>query len=426
MFLIEFVWGTKMFKSFHNRAKFAVVVVLLFVLSLSVSMVGAQETVFDIDAIIANAGGECQTPSGDPLIIGYLPDFSEVGAFADVPGSQAAEFMAELINCAGGVDGTPVQVIIQPGDALDLELTLRAAQDLVDAGVHVVLGPPFSDVGLPLLNVLGGQIPALHVASTEIVLADPSIYSFIPSFIDEVQGNAAGEWAYDNGFRRAVTLSSTDNPYFNVTTAAFAEAFVAMGGEHAGDYSFSVGDDDYSSQVNEILSLDPAPDVVYTANIMPFVEIFAGQLRAAGLTEIQLVGPDAFDATRIIDGGETTDGAVYTTHAFPTEGSRLEAFLTAFETVKGEPLTPAFGALGADAVALVAQAYLASGKQLDPIAIGDAITAMESFNLVTIDSATYQTADGVVGYSIRNVIIAQNVDGVPTFLEERSPADYSE
>jgi branched-chain amino acid transport system substrate-binding protein len=388
----------------------------------------AQEApTLDVDAILANAGGECQEPSGDPLIIGYAPDFSEVGGFADIPGSEAAAFMAQLINCAGGVDGTPIEFIVQPADAMDLELTLRSAQDLVDAGAHAVLGPPFSDVGLPLLNVLGGQIPAFHVASTEAILADPSIYSFILTFTDKVQGNAAGEWAYNSGYTNAITLSSSDAPYFNETTKAFTAAFESLGGDVMADYSFSIGDDDYSSQVNEILALDPVPQVVYTANIMPYVEIFVGQLRAAGLTDMVVVGADAFDATRIIDGGETTDGAVYTTHAFPSEGSRIQAFLDAFEAANGEPLESiAFGPLGADAVLVVAQAYLASGKQLDPIAIAEAIGQVESFQLISVESATYQGPDGTVGSPARNVYIVQNIDGVPTLLDQFIPGGYPE
>jgi branched-chain amino acid transport system substrate-binding protein len=402
--------------------------VLLALVLLGGSLVSAQDApVLDVDAILANAGGECQTPTGDPLIIGYAPDFSEVGGFADIPASNAAGFMVELINCAGGVDGTPIEYIVQPADATDLELTLRSAQDLVDAGAHVVLGPPFSDVGLPLLNILGGQVPAIHVGSTEVIMADPSIYSFLLTFTDRVQGNAAGDWAYNAGYRRAVTLSSGDNPYFNTTTAAFSEAFAGLGGEVLGDYSYSIGDTDYSSQVNAIAALDPLPEVLYTANIMPFVETLVGQLRAAGLTDLVIVGADAFDATRIIDGGETTDGAVYTTHAFPAEGSRMETFLAAYEAARGEPLESiAFGPLGADAVLVIAQAYLQSGKQLDRLAIGDAFTAMESFQLITVESATYQRPDGPDGTSVRNVYIVQNIDGVPTLLEQVAPAEYGE
>ncbi|MCP4993394.1 MAG: ABC transporter substrate-binding protein, partial [Gammaproteobacteria bacterium] len=369
---------------------------------------------FDLDTILANAGGECQEPTGDPLIIGYAPDFSDLGGFADVPASQAAGYMAELINCAGGLNGTPIEYIVEPADAGDLELTLRAAQDLVDAGSHAVLGPPFSDVGLPLLNVLGGEIPAIHVASTEDVLSDPSIYSFLMTFDDEAQGNAAGEWAIKNGYQTAVTLTSSDFPYFETNPNAFAAAFTAAGGEVQSDYSYSIGDDDYSSQVNEIAALDPAPEVLYTANIMPFIDTLVGQLRAAGLTDLVIVGPDGFDATRIIDGAET-DGAVYTTHGFPSDGSRMKTFLEAYETEKGEALeTITFGPLGADAVLVIAQAYLASGGQLDSKAIGEAMVSTESFDVISVDTISYQGPDGPVGTPIKDIFIVQNVGGEPT------------
>ncbi|MCP4360066.1 MAG: ABC transporter substrate-binding protein [Chloroflexi bacterium] len=382
----------------------------------------AEPSEFDLDAILANADGDCQEPTGDPLVIGYVADFSELGGFADVPGSEAADYMVELINCAGGLNGTPIEYTVYPADALDLDLTLRAAQDAVDAGSHAVLGPPFSDVGLPLLNVLGGTIPAIHVASTEAILADPTLLSFLMTFDDETQGNTAGEWAFDNGYTTAVTLSSSDAPYFEANPQAFTAAFTANGGEVLSDYSFGIGDDDYSSQVNEIAALDPAPEILYTANIMPFIEVMIGQLRAAGLEDLVIMGPDGFDATRIIDGGETTDGAIYTTHAFPSEGSRMATFLAAYEADRGEALESiAFGPLAADAILTIAQAYLASGE-LDSQAIGEAILNTGSFDLISVDSISYEGA----GLPVKEVYILQNLDGEPTMIDQRIPGDYSE
>ncbi len=423
-----------------SRRKIGTTLLLVFILGLGACQPSAPEATvedtdqdtpadtapaapFDLDAILANAGGDCHEPSGAPLVIGYVADFSELGGFADVPGTQAAGYMVELINCAGGLNGTPIEYTVYPADALDLDLTLRAGQDAVDAGVHAVLGPPFSDVGLPLLNVLGGTIPAIHVASTEVVLADASLYSFLMTFTDEIQGHAAGEWAYENGHRTAVTMTSDFAPYFEANPTAFAEAFAANGGEVLGDYSYGLGDDDYSSQVNEIAALDPAPDVLYTANIMPFIDILVGQLRAAGLTDMAIMGPDGFDATRVID-GEATDGAVYTTHGFPSAGSRMEIFLDAYESAKGEALESiAFGPLAADAILTIAQAYLAAGE-LDSVAIGDAMLAADSFDLISVESASYQRAGGANGIPHRDVYIVQNVGGVPTLLAQFVPQDY--
>lgn len=125
---------------------------------------GEALAALDVDAILASDGTDCEEPSGDPLLIGYAADFSELGGYADGPGAAAAQFMADRINCAGGVDGTPVEVVVQDIQG-DPDVTQRAAQDLLDQGVQAILGPPFSDFGLPLLQVVNGAVPVLFVAS---------------------------------------------------------------------------------------------------------------------------------------------------------------------------------------------------------------------------------------------------------------------
>lgn len=148
---------------------------------------------FDIDAVLAADLANCAAaPTGDPLVIGYAADLSDVGGFADAPASQAAEHFVNLINCAGGVDGTPVELIIQNIEG-DPEVTARAAQDLVDAGVSAILGPPFADFGQPLLQITQGNVPVLFVASTEPSLPDPAALSFLVAFDDTAQATAAAE-----------------------------------------------------------------------------------------------------------------------------------------------------------------------------------------------------------------------------------------
>ena len=122
---------------------------------------------FDVDAVLAADLDNCAPqPTGEPLKIGYAADLSDLGGFADAPASAAAEHFVNLINCVGGVDGTPLELTIQNIEG-DPEVTARAAQDLLDAGVSAILGPPFADFGQPLLQVTQGNVPVLFVASTE-------------------------------------------------------------------------------------------------------------------------------------------------------------------------------------------------------------------------------------------------------------------
>jgi branched-chain amino acid transport system substrate-binding protein len=358
----------------------------------------------DVDAILA-AGTDCEAPEGDPLLIGYAADLSEVGGYADQPGSEAAAFMADLINCEGGVDGTPVEVVVQDIQG-DPDVTQRAAQDLLDDGVHAILGPPFSDFGLPLLQIVNGQVPVVFVASTEALLPDPDQGSYLMAFDDRAQASAAAMFARDElGAETAVTLSSADDLYFEQVPEMFGEAFEEDGGELVADYSYSLADSDFSSQVNQITGLDEEPDVIYTSMIMPMVGTLLGQLRAAGV-ESDVIGADSFDATGVVAAGSDADGVYYTTHGFPGEGSRLQAFLDAFAEEGGEFETVSFGALAGDAVLLVADAYRRAGA-LDPDRIAEEIEATQGLELVT-ESVSYE---GQGGIPEKPVFIHQIVDG---------------
>jgi len=375
---------------------------------------GSAELPLD-EWLAADLGACADAPTGEPLRIGYAADLSELGGFADVPGTEAAGYMAELINCAGGVDGTPVEVVVQDIQG-DPEVTQRAAQDLLDAGVHAILGPPFADFGLPLLQVVGGQVPVLFVASTEPTLANTEQLSFLVPFDDTAQATAAAEFAIQQGFETAVTFSSP-GPYFGYNAEVFTRVFEENGGRVLADYTFSLEDTDFSTQVNALANLGETPDVLYTAMITPQLGPLLGQIDGAGI-DLQLIGADSFDATRVWDLGELAEGAYYTTHAFPEPGSPMAAFLDGFEAARGRPLeTVSFGALAADAVILVADAFVRSGGQPDALAIGGALRSTEDVQVVT-GTVTYAGTNGV---PVKPVYIHQVVGAEPALAETFEP-----
>lgn len=368
----------------------------------------------DVDAIL-DAGTDCEAPDGEPLHIGYAADLSEVGGYADQPGSNAAQFMAELMNCAGGIDGTPVEVTVQDIQG-DPDVTQRAAQDLLDAGVHAILGPPFSDFGLPLLQITQGEVPVVFVASTEELLADPEQNAFIMGFDDRAQATAAAQFATSElDAQTAVTLTSADDLYFERVPELFTEAFESEGGEVVSDYSYSLADSDFSSQVNQIAGLDEEPDVIYTPMIMPMVGTLLGQLRSAGV-ESDVIGADSFDATNVIGAGEDAEGVYYTTHGFPEDGSRFQRFLDAYEESGEEFETISFGALAGDAMILIADAYARAGE-LDAQAIAEEIAATENLEVIT-EPVTYADQGGIPD---KPVVIHQVQDGEATLATTVQP-----
>jgi branched-chain amino acid transport system substrate-binding protein len=360
----------------------------------------------DVDAVLAADLDNCAPePTGEPLKLGYAADLSDLGGFADAPASAAAEHFVNLINCVGGVDGVPVELTIQNIEG-DPEVTARAAQDLLDAGVSAILGPPFADFGQPLLQVTQGNVPVLFVASTEPTLGDVGALSYLTAFDDTAQATAAAEFALDQGWTTAVTFSSP-GPYFGYNPEVFTEVFEEGGGTILGDYNYVPLDDtDFSTQVNEIANLDEQPAVVYSAMLASQGVQLAAQLEAAGVDTTMLMA-DAFEAT----GGyvtEGTDGFFATTHAFSEPGNRVAALDESFAAATGAPLgNPSFGSLAADAILVLIAAYQAAGTT-DGAELGAAIADVD------IDGITGRLSYGGEAIPTKPVFITEMVDGQPT------------
>ena len=357
-------------------------------------------------ALDADLDDCAEAPAGGPFIIGFAADLSEVGGFADVPISAAARHYVDLINCAGGVNGVEVQLVIEDIQG-DPEVTQRAAQDLLDAGVHVILGPPFADFGQPLLQTVNARVPVLFVASTEPVLPDVGALSFLTTFDDTAQATAAANFAIDQGFTRAITFSA-EGPYFGYNPEVFAEVFTELGGEVVIDQSYVPFEDfDFSAQANEVAGTADGTEILYTAMIADQVAALRSQLEELGV-DVAYIGPDAFEVTGLA-AAENNEGIWYTTHAFAEPDNRLGRLLSSFEAATGAASeAPTFAGLAGDAITVAIEAYQQAGEA-DPAALGAVIAAIDGLEAIT-GITGYAGTDGVPS---KPVYIHQMVDGAP-------------
>jgi branched-chain amino acid transport system substrate-binding protein len=359
-------------------------------------------------------GGDCTLDA--PLKIGFAADLGELGAFSDQPGSEAAQVMVDQLNDAGGVGGQPIEYVVKDIQG-DPAQTQRAAQELLDDGVNAIIGPPFANTGIPLLDTVDGAAPIIFMASTDPQLADPARGAFLASFSDPVQSAAIADFAFAEGYTNAVTFSSADDVYFSGNPAYFTETFEHHGGTVAQDFSFSLADEDFSSQVNEMANLDPAPDVLYTAMVMPQIATLLQQMQGAGLDDVVVMGADAFDATVVWSAGEVADGVFFAAHTFPSEENRVQEFLDAAADAGAEIETISFGALAADSVQILANAA-ATACSVDPGELIAAIAATDNLQ-VTTGSVTYADTNGVPE---KDVTILTVTDGAPALATTLRPS----
>jgi branched-chain amino acid transport system substrate-binding protein len=358
--------------------------------------------------------GDCALDTA--LKIGFAADLGELGAFSDQPGSDAARVQIDLINAAGGVGGQPVGYVVKDIQG-DPAATQRGTQELLDDGVNAIIGPPFGNTGIPLLDTVDGSAPVIYMASTDPQLADPSRGAFLASFSDPVQSAAAAEFALDRGWTTAVTFSSADDVYFSGNPRYFAEAFEQGGGTIARDFSFSLADPDFSTQVNQLASLDPRPDVLFTAMVMPQTATLLEQMNARDLGDITVVGVDGFDATVVWSAGDVANGVFFTAHTFASDANNVQQLSDAAAAAGVEIETISFGALAADAVQIFAHAAETTCS-VDAATLIQAINEIEDLE-VTTGEVTYAGTNGVPE---KDVVILTITDAAPALETTLRPS----
>jgi branched-chain amino acid transport system substrate-binding protein len=364
----------------------------------------------DIDAILSADLGNCaDAPTGDPIRVGMAMDFSDVVGFVDIPGSKLVPFIAEKVNCTGGINGSPVEVrVAEVGDDAAV-----ATQELLDWGAHFLIGPPFADFALPILQTTEGQVPLFVAASTEPTLADASINSFLVTFDDYGMSGAAAQWAWDQGITRAIVFTEGEGiPYTGINPDAFMAKFEELGGEIVSVQTYVwFADTDFSAQVNDIAGVSQNNEVVFSAALGYQVTALRGQLEGQGLDGLTYIGTDALDATGI-QYEDNNEGIAHTPHTSITPGDRIDTMLADYEAANGEALeSRGFMALYVDSMFLGIQGILDCGCT-NPADIGAAVAQIEGFQGLSGEI----TLAGTNGIPPKAVPINRIVDGVDTLV----------
>ncbi len=362
----------------------------------------------DIDAILAADLDNCApAPEGEPIRVGMAMDFSDVVGFVDIPGSMLAPFVAELANCAGGIGGRPVEVrVAEVGDDAALPTT-----ELLEWGAQFIIGPPFADFALPILQTTEGKVPLFVAASTEPTLADATINSYLVTFDDNQMSAAAARWAIDEGITRAIVFTEGEGvPYTGVNPDAFMAEFEALGGEVVSVQTYVwAAHTDFSAQVNEIAGISENNEVVFSAALGFQVTALRGQLEGQGLDGLTYVGTDALDATGI-QFEENNEGIAHTPHTSISPGDRIDNLLALYEAREGSALeSRGFMALYVDSMFIGIQGILDCGCD-DSEGIGAAVRALSGFQGLSGEI----TFAGTNGIPPKAVPINRIVDGVDT------------
>ena len=334
------------------------------------------------------------SPSGEPILIGFPADLSDVYAYYDQPMLEGAQFAVDEINAAGGVLGRQLRL-----EAIDIrndpaEMS-KITQKLIDDGAVYLIGTTGDGISAEGALACTAGIPVSTGDGTAATLVtDIGSCAFQLLMNDTIQGAVAADFALAAGYRSALIVSSPEIPYTDNLPGYFAEVFTKGGGTIAGEEQYQIGAGDFSAVATKISTLATQPDVIYTPMFPPDTQVFMRQLRQAGVSTPVISSDGNLDPSLTSAGAQALDGMVFTAAVCPADTDpKVGEFYAAYKAKTGADPSSVVATLGYDEIKIVAQAIQTAGSA-DPAAI---ITALSNYEYAGVsgtgvmDPATRRT-----------------------------------
>ena len=352
----------------------------------------------DGDGTTTAAPAESGAPSEQlELKIGMSAALSGWGASFDAPFVNGMNFAIDEINASDRNITVSAEV---KDNQSDQTVAAATQQELIDAGYKVfAITATDAVTAQGLMIAEAGGISNIGINTAPAIVNDVGSTAFSHIFGDNHQSSAGAQYACDQGYSKVYLVGSSEIPYTADPPGFFADAFANIcGGEVVGEDEYKLGATEFATQVTKIQNADPAPDVIFTPMYVPDSGAFLKQLRGAGV-DTPVISMDGNDSTLFSDsGGSAVDGVVYTTHAFPSDGSDYAKFVADFTAATGSPPESTFEAIGRDFVYLLVEAAEKAGTT-EPEALLEAILSLEDVQLatgtVTMDPETRFPVKGI-------------------------------
>lgn len=408
----------------RGTSRWALLVALLLTLGLAVAACGGDDEEGGDDGAAAESTPAEDEGGGEPIVIGAAVDLTNQMAPFDGPAITAAQIQVDKINEAGGIDGRQVELEVVDHQ-LDPERTKSAAIELIDGGADVLLVTCDVDYATPAVQeaITRGVLAVAPCIGTDQMgperFGDAGKLAFSIGNVAQDEGAAMAEYAIEQGWMTAATVTDNVIVYFQDVVKAFAARYTELGGEITVEESWTNGD---GTIQNVVSALDKANvDVIATSTAFDDMPALVGGLRTLG-NETPIICGWSCDGNYWLPEGTNNFYVVTYASVFGDDPSdEVKELIAAMEEQDAAPGTGGF-VTGAAAIDAIAAAIEETGGTE-----GEALAeAFEGFDgLETISGAISFSPEfhSVFGREYR-VMEVQNSQ--PAFVELRAATSPAE
>ncbi|NLY71676.1 MAG: ABC transporter substrate-binding protein [Clostridiales bacterium] len=317
--------------------------------------------------ILALATSGCKTY--DNFIESNNPkpdDVIRIGIFEPLSGSdkKGGELEIKGIKLAHElyptVLGKKVELVYVDNKS-ELDIAQKAAQELVDKQVDIVLGSYGNALSLAGGEIFeAAKIPAINITGTNPLITKGNPYYFRICIVDSFQGVMAAKYVYNYlETDKVVIMKAYNDDYGSALAQQFMEKFISLTESDdsiVATVEYISGSKDFTRQLERIRSSD-AKVVFLPGALEDSIEIVK-QARSRGMNNIFL-GTDLWYQDALIEeGGEAVENMIFTTYfdADSTVTETTKEFLEVYRNKYGDEEPHSAVALGFDAYLLAIDA----------------------------------------------------------------------
>ncbi len=341
--------------------------------------------------------------AADSVKIGFNAPLT---GFAAADGNSArigAELAVAQANADGGINGTPVELVVYDDQAKPDQAVPIANKLIGQDEVKIGISGSYSGATRAAATVFqGAGVPYIsaYAVHPDITRAGPFV--FRTSFVGEVQGRAGAKLIGSALGKRRVTLITLKNDFGKSLAAGFKSAAPRFGIQVISEYEYSIKDRQFGPIVAKVKA--DAPDAIYASGYFFTAGPLVKQLRGAGV-DVPVIGQEGYDSAKFIEiAGPAAEGVIITTSLDrDSDSPETKAFIAEFEEKAGFPSDMV--AASAHTAVKVAVAALRAAAGDDPQAIRDAIAATE------LSASTGDIAFNSLGEVVKAVQVQQVKDG---------------
>ena len=334
---------------------------------------------------IAGCGESGTKATNEPIKIGAIVSLTGTYAGLGQPEKNVIELEVDRINKAGGVNGRPIEVVLED-DATDEAKAVAAASKLIEQeNVVAIIGATGTGQTMAVRgDVQRAAIPQVSMAGSTVITnpVDPLVFAtpwsntiVVPFTLDYLKGQGItkiGLITDSGGFGKdGKAVIAAEAPKAGVTVVA--------------DETFNPGDTDMTAQLTKIKNSDAQAIVMWTAG--KEAAIVAKNAKDLGI-ELPFYGSHGIARREFIEGaGDAAEGVKFAAGKIlvpKAYGEGSEAFTVAtefvdrYEAAYGEaPST--FAGHAYDALYLIVEAAKRIDGDVTPAALRDEIENTAGF-----------------------------------------------